>query len=190
MTRINLLPWRQRRRDQRQRNFLITLGLTVVFAGLIVVGAHFVVMTLIDGQEARNQYLRTEIARINRVEKEIRAMQENEQRLLDRLDAIKRLQQSRPDMVKVLDNLVRLLPEDVFLTSLTAREKALSLRGDARLNNVVSDFMRELDQSPLFGEPRLKVIENQRLAGGIPISVFDLDVGRTGSEPATFGANP
>lgn len=179
MTRVNLLPWRERLRERRQRDFLSLLGVVVAGVLLLLVGVHVLITNLIDGQETRNQYLRNEIARLNRVEQEIRDMRQAETQLLDRLDAIRRLQRSRPDMVRAFDALVRLTPEDVFLTSLTARSTSFNLRGNARINNVVSDYMRELAQSAMFGEPRLKVIETRRLTGDIPVSAFDLDVAHT-----------
>lgn len=179
MTRINLLPWRERLRERRQRDFLILFGAVTVAVLLLLGGVHMLINNLIDSQETRNQYLRNEIARLDRVEQEIRDMRQAETQLLDRLDAIRRLQRSRPDMVRAFDALVRLTPEDVFLTSLTARNTSFNLRGNARINNVVSDYMRELAQVPMFGEPQLKVIETRRLTGDIPVSAFDLDVAHT-----------
>lgn len=184
MTRVNLLPWRDRLRGRRQRDFLILLGAVTVAVLLLLGGVHVLITNLIDGQETRNQYLRNEIARLNRVEQEIRDMRQAETQLLDRLDAIRRLQRSRPDMVRAFDALVRLTPEDVFLTSLTARSTSFNVRGNARINNVVSDYMRELAQSAMFGEPQLKVIETRRLTGDIPVSAFDLDVAHTPSVAA------
>jgi type IV pilus assembly protein PilN len=184
MTRINLLPWRQRQRQRQQRGFLINLASAVVATLLALAGAHFYITERIDVQEARNQYLRTEIARLDRIEQEIRAMQRTEQQLIDRMEAIRRLQRSRPEMVHAFDDLVHLVPEDIYLVSLTARGQGFNLKGNARINNVVSDFMRELNQSPLFGEPQLRVIQNQRLSPEIPVSAFDLDVNRVTNDPA------
>ncbi len=182
MTRINLLPWRQRERDRKQRGFYISLGVAVGLAVLAVAGAHVLMTTLIDTQEQRNQFLRNEIAQLARIEQEILSMQRTEQQLMDRLDAIRRLQRSRPDMVQAFDQMVRLVPEDIFLNSMTARTESFNLRGNARFNNDVSDFMRELDQSPLFGEPQLRVIETRRLTADLPVSAFDIDVSRIRSD--------
>lgn len=178
MTRINLLPWRQQRRELQQRRFMGLLVFIVLLAGLGVLGAHMFVNELIDQQNARNDYLRQEITKLKKVEEEIKEMQKTEASLLARMDTIKKLQSSRPDMVKALDSLVRIIPEDVYLASLNSKGKNLQLNGNARVNNVVSDFMREFEQSPLFGVPVLRVIENRQIAENVPASVFQLSVQR------------
>jgi type IV pilus assembly protein PilN len=134
---------------------------------------------LIQNQETRNQYLRNEIAKLNKIEEEIKEMQSSEERLLARLESIKRLQQSRPEPVKMLDAFVRRLPEDIYLTSLQSQGKQITLKGNARINNVVSDFMRELDQSELFDVPNLRVIERKEIVENVPASNFELIVDRT-----------
>lgn len=178
MTRINLLPWRQLRREQQQRQFFIILAGVVLLAIGCVIMMHVYIGWMINAQQARNNYLNQQIAQVRHAEKEIKNMRQAEQRLIDRLQAIKRLQQSRPDMVKVFDSLVRLTPPDLFITSLTANNDRLEIKGDARNNKVVSDFMRELGNSSLFGEPVLKIIQRQTLAQNLPVSSFDLTVNR------------
>ena len=182
MTRINLLPWREARRAQQQRNFVSLLAAAVAVAAGAVFAVHLFVADLIDHQKSRNDYLRDEIVKLNDIEREINEMKESEERLVARLDVIQKLQSGRPGMVKVFDNLVRRLPEDVYLTSFKAQGPTLTLRGNARINNVVSDFMRELEQSPLFGEPKLGIVENKRIFEDVPASQFDLAVSRQDSK--------
>jgi type IV pilus assembly protein PilN len=98
--------------------------------------------------------------------------------LLARLESIQRLQQSRPEPVKVLDTLVRRLPEDMYLSQLQSEGLQITLKGNARINNVVSDFMRELEQSELFGVPSLRVIERKTVFENVPASEFELVVSR------------
>jgi len=178
MTRINLLPWRQQRRERQQRRFMGVLAGIVVLAAVGVLAAHLFVQELINQQNERNNFLRQEIVKLNKIEAEIKEMQKTETRLLARLDTIKNLQKSRPDMVKALDSLVRLIPEDVYLTQINSRGTRLQLNGNARVNNVVSDFMREFEQSPLYSEPVLQVVENRNIADNVPASVFQLNVNR------------
>lgn len=178
MTRINLLPWREARRAQQQRNFLGMVAFAVIVAAAGVFAAHMYVAGLIEHQENRNQYLRDEIARLNEIEREIEEMKNSEDRLRARLDAIQKLQRGRPDMVKVLDAMVRRLPEDIYLNSFKAQGMTLTMRGNARVNNVVSDFMRELEQSELFGEPKLRIVENKTVFDDVPVSQFELVVNR------------
>jgi len=178
MTRINLLPWRQQRREYRQRRFMGILAGVVILAALGVLGAHLFVQELINQQTERNNFLRQEIAKLNEIEKEIKEMQKTEASLLARLDTIKKLQSSRPDMVRALDSLVRSTPEDVYFTTINIRGKNLQINGNARVNNVVSDFMREFEESPLYNESALQVIENRSIADNVPASVFQLNVTR------------
>jgi type IV pilus assembly protein PilN len=178
MTRINLLPWREARRAQQQRNFIGLIAVAIVVAALGVVLTHLYVAGLIENQEARNQYLRNEIAKLKKIEEEINEMQRSEERLLARLESIQRLQQSRPEPVKVLDTLVRRLPEDMYLSQLQSEGLQITLKGNARINNVVSDFMRELEQSELFGVPSLRVIERKTVFENVPASEFELVVSR------------
>lgn len=132
---------------------------------------------LIEHQGARNDYLRTQIAELRRAAEEIKKIEAAKTRLLNRLEIIQNLQASRPIMVKVLDGLVRLVPEDIYLSSLTTEGAQLVLNGTASSNNIISDLMRNLDVSPLFGEPVLKIVENRDF-NNIRISSFQLAVKR------------
>ena len=178
MTRVNLLPWREARRQQQQRNFVGLMVFAVILAAAGVFAAHLFVTDLINHQEARNKYLSNEIDKLKEIEREINEMKAAEERLIARLNVIQRLQGGRPAMVQVLDSMVRRLPEDIYLTSFQSKGTALTLRGNARINNVVSDFMRELEQSPLFGEPKLRIVENKRIVEDIPASQFEMAVNR------------
>jgi type IV pilus assembly protein PilN len=180
MTRINLTPWREERRAVQERQFRGVLVAAALLAVVIVGGGHFYITGLLNHQEARNQMLRNEIARIARVEQEIREMERTEARLISRLEAIRGLQQSRPDKVVALDTFVRLVPADVYILSLQMRDNNFTLRGNARFNNTVSDFMREFEQTPVFNDPTLRVIQNQRVADNVPVSNFELTVSQHG----------
>ena len=178
MTRINLLPWREARRAQQQREFITLLVVAIMIAAVGVIGAHIHIAGRIDHQEARNQYLRDEINRLKKIEREIKEMDETKARLLGRLEVIQNLQRSRPIVVNVFDELARRLPEDIFLTSFQSQGDKLTLKGTALSNNVVSGFMRELEQSKVFGEPALTVIQNEQLENNVRASRFELAVNR------------
>lgn len=177
MTRINLLPWREMRRRKQQRNFIIMIGMAVTIGAAGVLGTHMYIERLIEHQVARNDYLREEIAKLRRAAEEIKKIEEAKARLLSRLEIIQNLQASRPIMVKVFDGLVQLVPEDVYLSSFTTEGAQLILNGTASSNNIISDFMRNLDTSPLFGEPILRIVENREI-NNIRISSFELAVKR------------
>jgi type IV pilus assembly protein PilN len=159
MAHINLLPWREELRKQKQREFGIISVSSAVLAGLIVLLAHFHVDSLINNQIQRNAYLQSEIVildkRIGRI-KELEAMKQN---LLARMNVIQELQRSRPESVHLLDEMVRTLPEGVHLSNFTQKSKALTMTGMAESNARVSDYMRKIDSSEWLTAPRLNVIK-------------------------------
>lgn len=173
MTRINLLPWREARRAQRQR----TLVSMLIAAALIAVGIGFLVYTVIDQriafQQERNDYLRGEITRLKKAAEELQELQKTKNRLVERLGVIQKLQTSRPGMVRMLDKLVRLVPQDIYLTEFKTASNQVILKGIAKSDNVISDFMRTIRNSELFGEPALQVIETRNV-NNIQARVFDL----------------
>ena len=162
MAHINLLPWREELRKQKQKEFAFTAGGAVVVAGLIVLLGHFHVDGLIDNQNMRNSFLETEIAslnkRIGRI-KELEAMKEN---LLARMNVIQELQRSRPESVHLMDELVRTLPDGVYLKSFRQAAKKLTMTGVAQSNARVSDYMRNIDANDWLTAPRLELIQTTK----------------------------
>ncbi|MDX1655569.1 MAG: PilN domain-containing protein [Candidatus Competibacteraceae bacterium] len=177
MVRINLLPWREARRRQQQRDFLSLLAAAGLLAVLSVVGLHMYIAGMIEAQEARNQFLRDRIQQLQQAAQRIQQMDQTKDRLEGRLESIESLQASRPDIVRVLDELVRLTPGSIFLRSFEARGNALTLRGVASSNNVVSEYMRNLEGADTFQDPVLKIIETTEV-NGVRASTFELTVNR------------
>jgi type IV pilus assembly protein PilN len=175
MTRINLLPWREARRKQQQRDFILLLLAGGLMAALAVFLLQLQIDQLIANQEARNQYLQGEIARLKKAETEIKELEKVKVRLLSRLEVIQNLQASRPEMVKTLDAIPRLLPETVYLLTLKNDGTQLTLKGIADSNNSISTFMRNLAESAEFDEPVLTVVENRDI-NDTRASVFELSV--------------
>jgi type IV pilus assembly protein PilN len=175
MTRINLLPWREARRKQKQWDFILLLLSGGLAAALAVFLLQLQINQLIGNQEARNQYLQGEIARLKKAETEIKELEKAKARLLSRLEVIQNLQASRPEMVKALDAIPRLLPETVYLLNLKNDGAQLTLKGIANSNNAISMFMRNLAESAEFGEPVLTVVENRDI-NDTRASVFELSV--------------
>jgi type IV pilus assembly protein PilN len=162
MPRINLLPWRQRERTKRTRDmglFAIAAALSALAVTLLV---SLAVSHAIDNQRARNDLLKKEIAELDREITEILALESQKQRLIARMDIIERLQRSRPEVVHVLDQLARTLPDGVYLTSVKQTDKRLELKGVAQSSTRVSTFMRNLEASPWLGDPMLQVIETMK----------------------------
>jgi len=165
MARINLLPWREELRKQKQQEFGVTAISSVVIAGLIVLLAHFHVDGLIDSQDQRNVYLEGEIDILNKRIGRIRELEAMKDNLLARMNVIQELQGSRPESVHLMDELVRTLPEGVHLKTFQQKSKTLAMTGIAESNARVSDYMRQIDSSDWITSPRLDVIktsENKR----------------------------
>ena len=159
MARINLLPWREELRKQKQQEFGVTAISSVVIAGLIVLLAHFHVDGLIDNQDQRNVYLEGEIDILNKRIGRIRELEAMKDNLLARMNVIQELQGSRPESVHLMDELVRTLPEGVHLKTFQQKSKALAMTGIAESNARVSDYMRQIDSSDWITSPRLDVIK-------------------------------
>lgn len=159
MANINLLPWREERRQQIQKEFFITLGASVVVAALLVMLMMTLVNRAISHQEARNQYLQGHITRINKEVAEIRDLEQRRQQLLDRMNIIQSLQGTRPLIVRVFDEMVRTLPDGLFFTSVVRSGERIDVEGIAESNNRVSSLMRKLDGSSWFSEPNLTAVK-------------------------------
>lgn len=161
MARINLLPWREEARQQRQQDFLtaggIALGITLGIAVLV----HLFFEGRIDNQQALNQYLEGEIAKLNIKIKEIEALEKTKADLLSRMEIIQQLQKSRPEIVRLFDELVTALPEGVYLTKVEQNARSVVIEGRAQSNARVSAFMRQVETSRSIGKPRLLLIENK-----------------------------
>jgi type IV pilus assembly protein PilN len=178
MSQINLLPWREQRRKEQQKEFGIIAGLCAAVAIVAVFFAHVYVNGLIQHQEARNSYLQNEIRILDRQIAEIRDLEATRQALIDRMNVIQELQASRPVVVRLFDEMVTTLPDGTYLTLIEQRDANLTISGRAESNARISAMMRNLEGSPWFGEPTLNVIET-READGVRTRDFSLRVGQT-----------
>lgn len=171
MTRINLLPWREIRRKEQDRQVLsIAVGAWLLM-GLVIFYAHLHVSGLIEGQQKRNEFLDKEIKKVDEEIKEIRELQAARAALLARMRVIQQLQSDRTQVVHMFDDLVRKMPEGVYLFSLKQVGPQLTLSGNAQSNARVSALMRNLDASDWFTAPELDVI-NVKPRGTDRVSEF------------------
>jgi type IV pilus assembly protein PilN len=131
------------------------------------------VADLIDRQNQRNAFLQQQIRVVNQKISEIKRLEDERKALLDRMAIIQRLQTSRPEIVHLFDELPRLLPEGVFLTSLAQKNRVVTLSGVAQSNARVSSFMRNLDGSEWLTDPVLEVIKSVELEGPPPQRVAE-----------------
>ena len=159
MARINLLPWREDRRKLRQNEFYAIL-VAAALAGLLVFAAIWYQHKLwIDGQIARNSYLKGEISALDEKIKEIEALEKTRSQLLARKAVIEQLQASRSKMVHLFDDLVRTIPEGVRLMAIKQDGEQLTLEGVADSNARVSTYMRNLEISEWVSNPQLAIVE-------------------------------
>jgi type IV pilus assembly protein PilN len=161
MAHINLLPWRDELRKQKQQQFAVVTAGTAILGGLLVLLAHMQMDGLIEHQNNRNQFLDTQIAELDKKIAKIKDLEKTKTALLARMDIIQALQHSRPQSVHLMDQLVYTLPDGVFLDKITQKGDALTLSGIAQSNARVSAYMRNIDTSEWMAQPKLDVIETK-----------------------------
>ena len=159
MPNINLLPWRETRRQEKKKQFLTGLGAALAAAALSVFLWALIVNSQIDYQKSRNQHLLSNIALLDQEVAEIRDLQRKRNQLIERMRVIQALQGNRPVIVRLLDQLVRTVPDGVFYTSLKTKANVVSIEGIAESNNRVSSLMRRLDASDWLENPNLDAVQ-------------------------------
>ena len=168
MARINLLPWREERRKARQKEFEVILALAALTDLLVAFLIFSFYKGQISGQNARNEYLRGEITKVDEQIKEIDALDQKKSKLLARKEVIEELQSNRSQMVHLFDSLVRTIPEGVALTAIKQEGEILTLSGRSQSNARVSTYMRNLESSGWMTNPDLNVIEAKEGNPGLP----------------------
>lgn len=158
MAKINLLPWRQELRKQRQQEFIAILMGVVMVAVALVLAGHMALSKQVSDQEERNAFIQSEIQKLDGQIKEIDALQKRREELLSRMKVIQDLQGRRPVIVRIFDELVRVMPEGVYLVTLERRGDTFRMTGVADSANQVSALMRNLDASPWFRNPALSTV--------------------------------
>jgi type IV pilus assembly protein PilN len=181
MIRINLLPHRAEKRRARQLQFAILAGLSLI-AGIIIVGfVHVVIVTRISYQERRNDYLKKEITVLEKQIIEIKKLREQTQSLLARKTVVENLQSTRSSVVHLLDQMLHILPDGIYLRSLKQNGDKISIVGYAQSNARVSTLMRAIEDSPWINSPVLVEIHASNTAGA-RLSEFSLNFNLTKQE--------
>lgn len=158
MIRVNLLPWREELRKRHARDFGVIVAAAVIVTLMIAFGSHIYFQGVIENQQLRNRYLESEIAALDKKIKEIKDLEKKKQSLIARMNIIQQLQQSRPEIVHLFDELVHVLPQGVFYTKLVQDHRKITVDGAAESNARVSAFMRNIESSQWIGNPSLKII--------------------------------
>jgi len=181
MPRINLLPWREEERKVRRREFMIAAGAAVVAAVIVSGIGKVVYSSWIDAQTEKNNLLRKEIVQLDSEIADIQDLENRKQRLVARMEIIEKLQRKRPEIVHLFDELVRTVPDGVYLTSIKQiPPRKLEIRGVAQSSTRVSTFMRNIDSSTWMDNPELQVVEAAKDSGSGGGSNFTLSAQTVG----------
>lgn len=174
MPRVNLLPWREELRKQRQQSFLVaTLG-AVLLGVILVFGARAMFNSKVSHQEARNNYLSKEIDVLEAQITEIETLESVKERTLARMEVIETLQRSRPEIVHLFDELVAAVPSGVHLESVKQAGSRVTISGVAQSSTRVSAFMRNIDRSEWLMDPGLDVVQTAGRDGSDRASTFTI----------------
>nr|WP_317623667.1 PilN domain-containing protein [Sideroxydans lithotrophicus] len=178
MIRVNLLPHRAEKRKARQLQFIILSVISLVLGAVIVGLVHAAISTEIAYQERRNTFLKQEISLLDKQIQEIRKLREQTQALLARKTVVENLQSTRSDVVHLLDQMLRILPDGVYLKSLKQTGYRISLVGYAQSSARVSTLMRSIEDSPWLDSPTLIEV-HATTVGGTRLSEFSLNFNLT-----------
>lgn len=166
MPRINLLPHREQARKVRRREFMVGAGGAVVLAMIVAGAGKVVYQSWIDSQLEKNNLLKKEIVQLDSEIADIQDLEARKQRLVARMDIIEKLQRKRPEIVHQFDELVRTVPDGVYLTGIKQNGKKLEIHGVAQSSTRVSTFMRNIDGSTWMDNPELQVVEAAKESAG------------------------
>jgi type IV pilus assembly protein PilN len=173
MIRVNLLPHRAEKRKARQIQFVLLSVISVVL-GLVLIGfVHVAISTQISYQERRNNYLKQEISVLDKQIEEIKKLREQTQALLARKTVVENLQSTRSDVVHLMDQMLRILPDGVYLKSLKQTGYNISIVGYAQSSARVSTLMRSIEDSPWLDTPTLVEV-HATTSGNTRLSEFSL----------------
>jgi type IV pilus assembly protein PilN len=191
MVRINLLPHREQKRQARQRQFVsLAIGLAVLSIPVVGLG-HVVIAARIDNQGSRNKLLQDEIVKLDEQIKEIDKLREQTQALLARKQIVETLQANRTEAVHLLDQLVRQLPDGLYLKSVKQTGGRVTLVGYAQSNARVSTLMRNIESSPWLTTPELVEIKSVPLEKQkVNEFILNLQVKRLTDPTASGGRAP
>ena len=162
MPRINLLPWREQQRRERRLGFYAALGTAAAVSAVAAFATYLMFGSMIDGQESRNARLRAEIKLLDRQIEEINDLQTQKQNFISRMQIIEMLQRSRPEVVHLFDELVKVMPDGTYLTSITQAGRKLKFEGVAQSSTRVSTLMRNIAASQWLRNPELEVVETRK----------------------------
>jgi len=186
MPRINLLPWRETLKKERETRFGIITLIALAFAGVIVGSVHLYMNGQIDYQKRRNDYIQNEIKLADKKIEEIKDLEQKKQRLIDRMDIIQKLEESRPQVVHLFEELVKQVPDGVYFTNMAQKGKKIILEGVAQSNARVSTLMKNFESSQWLTGSKIIFIKTEAIKGSgrksykkRSVSKFKLEINQT-----------
>lgn len=160
MKHINLLPWRETLKKEREKRFGIITGIALGVAAAIWGGVHFAFASQIEYQKSRNDFLNKEIAEAEKKIKEIEELEKEKERLIARMEAVQKLEEDRSKVVLLLDALIEAVPSGVSFTTLTQKADVITIDGFAQSDSRVATLMRKISESKWLSDPRVTVIKS------------------------------
>lgn len=165
MPRINLIPWREAERKQKRQEFAVGAVGALVLAGAIAFAVNLQMGAAISHQNERNQYLKDQISELDKQIAEILNLEQEKQRLVARMQVIDQLERSRAEVVHLFDQLVRTVPDGIYLTSIKQTGRKIEIKGITQSSTRVSNYMRNIDASEWLTDPSLSILETKGDSG-------------------------
>ena len=162
MPRINLLPWREQERKIRRREFMVAAGGAVFASVIFILGGKVLYSSWTDAQNEKNNLLKKEIVKLDAQIADIQDLENRKQRLVARMEIIEKLQRKRPEIVHLFDEIVKTVPDGIYLTAIKQTGNKLEIHGVAQSSTRVSTFMRNIDSSVWMDNPVLQVVESAK----------------------------
>ena len=158
MAYINLLPWREEAQKAKQQEYFTVLAAVALGAFAIVFAVSQFYQARVDGQNARNQFLKNEIQLLDIRIGEINTLKEKKKALQQRIDVVEQLQRSRNVGTQVLDEISKIVPAGIYLTRLEKQGNSIQIIGKSESNNHLANMIREIERSDLFTDAILESI--------------------------------
>ncbi|MDP2828777.1 MAG: PilN domain-containing protein [Sulfuricellaceae bacterium] len=173
--RINLLPHREQKRAARQKQFIVLAGMTAGLGLVVALAGHVFFSGQIDNQDSRNNFLKTEMSKLDKEIEEIKDIKEKTNSLLERKKVVESLQSNRSQIVHLFDQMVKQLPDGVYLKQVDQKGKTIKLVGYAQSNARVASLMRNLDASPWL-EGSTLIEAKAAMVNGLRVNEFTMEV--------------
>ena len=141
---------------------MVAAGGAIFAAVIFTLGGKLLYSSWIDSQNEKNNLLKKEIVKVNAQIADIQDLENRKQRLVARMEIIEKLQRKRPEIVHLFDELVKTVPDGIYLTSIKQNGNKLEIHGVAQSSTRVSTFMRNIDSSVWMDNPVLQVVESSR----------------------------